>query len=217
MGRISIAVEETDRHGLDTLCPKELGSGKHGLFGQGTDNGTVGRHPLIGLQAQATADQGLRFVPVKVEHVGGPDTPDLQDVPKSPCRQKAGDGAGPLQYAVRAYGGAVDHRVHHAGMQVVFGQDLDQPLDHRSRRILGRRGDLLQVETTVPTADNDIGERAADIDTDLKASLCGIGETGHHPPTGRKLSPSMQPAEWRRQSSLGFICRLQKSPVSITG
>ena len=135
------------------------------------DHAAVGGDALGDLEAMPARHQRLGLVPGQVEHVGHADAADLQHVAEAARGDQAGPGAGALQDGVGADGGAVQHLLDaRPGRCSSSFSSAATPADHGAARIVGRGRHLALVQDAVARHDDDVRERAPDIDRNPHAS-----------------------------------------------
>ena len=170
MRRVAPGMQKTDRHCLD-VCPRQLFDGgvQGGLVERGFHR-SVGPHAFADRQAEAARDQRRGRGHAQIVAFGLQPLPHFDDVAVALGREHADAGGFTLQQCVGGGGGAVDdaasvrQQVFQRHVQPFGGEN--QALQHALRLVRGRGGGLGDDCFAVGGGDDDVGERAADIDTD---------------------------------------------------
>ena len=114
--------------------------------------------------APAPAHQRRRLLPGDVIEPIRAHAADLEHITKSTCGDESRPGALALEDGVGGDRGAVHDLVHVARRHARFADDLLQPHADRPAVVVGARKDLAREHGAVRRQEDDVGERAADVD-----------------------------------------------------
>ena len=160
--RIGVAVQQADRDALHLFRAQHLDR-RIDAGEIERDRDAAVRAQLFGhLQPQAALHQRARLGPADVVQHRHAQVADLQDVAEATRRDQRRASALALQHRVRP-----DRRtVQHIGDARAVGEQLVQAGDDALAIVVRRRGDLARRDAPIVGDRHQIGERAADIDTD---------------------------------------------------
>ena len=169
--RVGVGVEEAHHHAVHALAPDDSGEPPQPILVQRAVHGAVRPPPLRDLQPQRPLDQRLRMIEVDVVHLRPGLAADLEEVAEPVGGDQRDLAAAALDQRVGADGGAVGQAGHAGRVERVRGQHFADPVDDRPVRAFGGRRQLVQ-DGAVLAADrhHQIGERAADVDSDVDLS-----------------------------------------------
>ena len=168
--RIGERVDQADRDRLDVLGEQRVDDAL-GIGGieRAFDIALV-VDALVHDLAQIALDQRQRLGPGQVVEPRHPQGADLQHVAEALGGDQADARALALEDRVRRDGGAVADFLDRGARQSGLGKQLGEAVDDGARIVVDARRHLLGMDRAVRAEDDDVGEGAADIDTDAE---CG--------------------------------------------
>ena len=169
VGTARVRVEKRDRDRLDALAGQEA----DGL----PDAGRVQRRQDLPARAEAldhlappaARDQRRRALEVDVVEPREAEAPDLEEVAEPCGREEPRPRPAPLEDGVRRDGRAVDQLAEVRGADARRRHQLARAPDDRLGVVAGGREDLPREGTPVRPDQNQIGERAPDVDSETIA------------------------------------------------
>ena len=166
--RIGERVDQANRDRLDVLGEQRvddaLGIGK---IERAFDVALV-VDALIHHLAQVAFDQRLRLGPGEIVEAGHPQCADLQHVAEALGGDEPDTRSLVLQDRIGCDGRAVADFIDRAAGQSGLGKQFGQAVDDGARVVVDARRHLLGVDRAVRAENNDVGEGAADVDTDAE-------------------------------------------------
>ena len=177
MRRVGVRVQQADRDRLD-LFREQLVDYTLGIARIERALHLARRvDALVEHLAQIALDQRRRLGPADVVHARHAQRADLEHVAEAPRGDQPGSGALVLEDRVRGDGRAVAQLLDRLRREPHLAQHFRQAFDDRLRVVLDARGDLLGVDRAVGAEQHDVGEGAADVDTDAITPHRNQGQT----------------------------------------
>ncbi len=177
VGRVRVGVQEADRDRSDACVARLLGRVPHGLLVQ-RDPLLAARAGALGdLVAQPARDERRRLLVLELVHHRDPQPPQLEHVAEAGRRQQRAARALPFEHRVRGDRRRVHDLRDARGRRPGLLQQLEDALDDAARVVVGRRQHLLRAQRAVGAEQDDVGERAADVDADPVAVSHGASQS----------------------------------------
>ena len=162
---IGEAVQQPDRHGLDLLRGERIDRAGNDVVVERQQHGALRIDALAHRHAQPPRHQRRRQVDIEVVLLETVLVADLDHVAKTFGGEQRGLGALPLDQRIGGKRSAVDDQAHVGRRNAGFGDDRTHDRQHAVFR-RSRRGQTLCRIALVADFERDIGEGAADIDTE---------------------------------------------------
>ena len=163
--RIGEAVQKPDRHGLDLLRNKCLNRAGNAVVVERHQHRALGIDAFAHRQPQPARHQRRRQVDIEIVLLEAVFVADLDHVAKAFGGQQRGLGALALDQRIGGERGAVDDQAHIGRRDAGRGDHRMHDREHAVFR-RARRGQSLRGVALVADFERDIGEGAADIDTE---------------------------------------------------
>ena len=164
MRRIDIRVEEADGDALDPRGEQALEGARQVGRVQGANDGAVGGHPLIDVEAAFAWNQRRRLPGEEVVDLGSLLTADFKEVTKSPRREQTGHRPLALEQSVGCHRRPETDEGHFGRFGAGHLEDLDETRDRRAVRSVRRRGQLVTYGVAALLVEEvEVGECTADV------------------------------------------------------
>ena len=142
----------------------------HGVLIERLDLGAVGTDSFGDPEAQIPGDEVFGLLQVDVETLGLPAATEVRDVPEALRREQTDDRAIPLNERIRRHRLAVNEELRVAeelrDVRPRLIGDAGQPARDREERFVRRGVLFVDVELTIVSQQDEVGEGTADIDSD---------------------------------------------------
>ena len=165
MRGVGVGVQKADRHRLDPLGAQHCGGFAQARFIERRQHPPVGGDALAHGQAPRALHQRARLVDQKIILVVAMLVGHLQRIAEARGGDEADLGAAPLDHRVGGERGAVHDHGDLGSRDAGLRQQARDALDHRALGLVGR-GEQLQAGLLTAALQHEIGEGAANIDTD---------------------------------------------------
>ena len=165
--RVGVGVQEDDGEGRDAVSHQRVDLGEQRRLVQRGLDGTIGADALGDLAPQGARDEGGRHLDEDVVELVLPLARDLQDVAEAVRRDQAGLRALALDQRIGEERRGVDDTADVARRDAVAFEDAADAGDDAPRRVVGGGGFLPDRDARAGgVEDDDVGERATDIDAE---------------------------------------------------
>ena len=171
VGAARVGVEERDRDRLDALAREEIDGRASTLAGSsGVRTSPARPEPLGDLAPPAPRHERRRALEVDVVEPRQPEPPDLEEVAEPRRREEPRPRAAALEDRVRGHGRAVDQLADVGRADAGRRHQLARALDDRLGVVAGGGEHLPRERPPVRPDQDQVGERAADVDAQAMSS-----------------------------------------------
>ena len=211
MHRVAIGVQEADGDGFHPIVHQGFGGGPHVIQVQLGDNFAVTVQPFRHLQPAAARHQRGGILQKQIVNIVALLGTHFQNVAETARGDQAKPGAFAFNQRVGHQGGAVHNLPNIGQRQPGGGDDLPQPFQRANRRV--RRGGEAFMQPDIVAfgiEQDEVGERAANIETDTVAWGCGHAillrrgaaiQTGSPSSAPTRRAPSVSKLQMRARSA----------------
>ena len=175
---VGVRVEQRDRDCLDIVLADLLRDVANGVLVERRPGLAARADPLGDLVPEPAGDERPRALVLDVVEHRNPQPAHLEHVAEALRRHERGPRSEPLEHRVRGDRGGVDDAVDLVARDAAGGEQGDCALDDAAGVVVGRRQHLGGAHGAVVAEQDDVGERAADVDAEAVAQAVLTGRSG---------------------------------------